>query len=162
MVIEELFSKYNIKVNINGNIKFWKKKISSQVFKKLKIKNELYDRNYREKIWKSKINLSFTSVDNRDEYPERILQIIMSGGFCLHQVLPIDKFDLLKKGYEVETFQNVDELVNKINLYANNEKKRLVIIKNGQKKIRKMNMESDFLLLTFFEKKLKYIKKIIS
>ena len=161
-VIEELFLKYNIKVNINGNIKFWEKKISKKVFKKLKIQNELYDENYREKIWKSKINLSFTSVDNYDEYSERILQIIMSGGFCLHQVLESDKFNLLKKEHEIETFQNVQELANKIKFYLNNEKKRLVIIKNGQQKIKKMKLESDYLLSNFFKKKLKDILKISS
>ncbi len=160
-VIEELFLKHNIKVNINGNLEFWKKKLSYNVFKKLKVKSEIYNNNYRTKVWKSKINISFTSTDNHDEYPERLLQIIMSGGFCLHQVLPNDKFKLLKEGYEVETFQNVDELANKIKYYLNNKKKRLIINKNGIKKISKMKLESNFLLLNFFKKNLKYINKII-
>ena len=143
---------------INGNVLHWKKKLSNNTFKALKILKPIYDNDYKEKIWNSKINLSFTSTDNLDEYPYRILEIIMSGGFCLHQVKENEKFNLLKTGYEIETFRDINDLHNKIKFYLRNENKRLDIIKNGQKKIKKLKLESEHLLINFFKKNLNYIK----
>ena len=61
------------------------------------IKKEIYNEQYVKKIQTSKINLSFTSYDNLDEYPYRLLEIIMSGGFCLHQLNKGGKIQILKK-----------------------------------------------------------------
>jgi spore maturation protein CgeB len=157
-IIENLYKRFRVIVAINGNVFAWKKKLTKKVFNILKIKEPIYDKNYREKIWNSKINLSFTSTDNLDEYPYRILEIIMSGGFCLHQVKVNEKFNLLKKGYEIATFKDLNDLNYKIKFYLDNEKKRLDIIKRGQRKIRKLKLESKFLLINFFKKNLNNIK----
>jgi spore maturation protein CgeB len=105
-------------------------KIKSQkiVFKKLKIQNDIYNQSYVKKIKKSKINLSFTSYDNLDEYPYRLLEIIMSNGFCLHQLKKNEKLNILKKNKEIITFDNVNELSNKIKYYLINKKEREKII----------------------------------
>lgn len=161
-VIEQLYLNHKIKTNINGNIIQWKKKISEKVFKKLKIKKAIYNINYVKKIKKSKINLSFTSYDNLDEYPYRLLEIIMSNGFCLHQLNKKNKLKILKKNKEIITFSNTNELFYKIKYFLNNKKEREKIIKSGQKKIKKLNLDSESRILIFFKKHKNYIVKTIT
>lgn len=149
-IIENLYTNYNIKTNINGNLEQWRNKISKNIFKKLKIKNDIYNQSYVKKIKKSKINLSFTSYDNLDEYPYRLLEIIMSGGFCLHQLKKNENLEILKKEKELITFKKVDELSNKIKYYLKNKKERKRIIRLGQKKIRKLNLDAESRILNLF------------
>ena len=156
-VIEDLYLNYNIKTDINGNCNQWKNKISKKVFDVLKIKKEIYNEQYVKKIQTSKINLSFTSYDNLDEYPYRLLEIIMSGGFCLHQLNKGGKIQILKNNIELITFSNSKELSNKIKYYLNNASERKKIIRLGRNKIKKLNLDSESRLLFFFKKYQKLI-----
>lgn len=156
-VIEDLFLNHNIKTDINGDKNQWKNKISKKTFDALKIKKAIYNEQYVKKIQTSKINLSFTSYDNLDEYPYRLLEIIMSGGFCLHQLKNNEKIEILKKNIDLITFDNTKELTNKIQYYLNNPKEREKIIQQGIKKIKKLNLDSESRLVLFFEKYRKLI-----
>ena len=156
-VIEDLYLNYNIITNVNGNRDQWKNKISKKVFDKLKIKKAIYNQSYVTKIQKSKINLSFTSFDNLDEYPYRLLEIIMSGGFCLHQVRKKNDITILKENKQLITFVDVKELSKKIKYYLNNAGERNKIIKSGRRKIKKLNLETQIRLLIFFKKYKKLI-----
>lgn len=159
-VVEDLYLNYNIKTNINGNSNQWKSKISKKVFNALKIKKEIYNTQYVNKIKKSKINLSFTSYDNLDEYPYRLLEIIMSDGFCLHQLKKNEKIKILKKNVELETFSSVEELSYKIKYYLGNPRERNKIALLGKNKIKKLNLDTESRLLYFFKKYKKLISRL--
>ena len=88
-----------MEIKINGRPRYLRK------FSKLNIKRAIYNKKYIEKINKSKINLSFTSFDNLDEYPYRLLEIIMSGGFLLAPTKTERSISILKKNKELITFK---------------------------------------------------------
>lgn len=82
-------------------------------------------------VWRSKINLNFTGVENKEknifkrllQAKGRPMEIAISGGFVLSEHAPqIDKmFDIPN---EIDVFRTKEELLEKINYYLKNEQER--------------------------------------
>lgn len=83
----------------------------------------------------SKINLNITLPSIETGIPLRILDIMGSGGFVLTNYQEELK-DFFVLGTEIETFQNLEELLEKCTYYLTHEKERLTISINGYKKVR--------------------------
>lgn len=60
---------------ISGNPRQWGRALSPEHFAKIFRFGELYEKEYRESIWRSKINLSFLTKSNQDEYTHKSFEI---------------------------------------------------------------------------------------
>jgi spore maturation protein CgeB len=84
------------------------------------------------KIYKSsKIILNFIRRQNLDAHNMRTFEIPACGAFMLTQYTDDQAKFLFKEGYSVQCFKNVDELVNKINLFLHNDELRLECAQNS-------------------------------
>ena len=60
---------------ISGNARLWAKGLVAEAFGRLYCEGELYQQEYREAIWRSKINLSFITHSNQDEFVHKSFEI---------------------------------------------------------------------------------------
>lgn len=83
----------------------------------------------------SKINLNITLPSIESGIPQRIFDIMGSGGFVLTNYQPeIERF--FKVGEEIEVFHDLQELLDKTAFYLDHENERLSVAINGYKKVR--------------------------
>jgi len=82
----------------------------------------------------SKISLNITIPSIETGLPQRIWDIMGSGGFCLtnHQA---EIEDFFKIGEEIETFKSLEELAAKVKYYLTHEDVRQRILINGFEKV---------------------------
>jgi spore maturation protein CgeB len=92
---------------------------------------ELWDDAYREAIWKSKINLTFITKGNQDEYSHKAFEIVGCGGFLLAERSDghVERF---RDGHEAVFFSSVAECEEKIRLYLGQEETRKRIAAAGR------------------------------
>lgn len=84
----------------------------------------------------SKINLNVTLPSIETGLPQRILDIMGSGGFVLtNYQREIDDYFVI--GKEIEVFRDINELMEKTAYYLSHEEERLRIAMNGYLKVRK-------------------------
>ncbi len=83
----------------------------------------------------SKINLNITSRSIESGIPQRVWDIMAVGGFCLTNYQP-ELEDYFVPGQDLEVYHNLDELVEKVRYYLENEDERVRIAINGYKKVR--------------------------
>lgn len=83
----------------------------------------------------SRINLNITLPSIETGLPQRILDIMGSGGFVLtnYQQEIEDYFEI---GKEIEVFHDLDELLDKTSYYLSHENERLRIAMGGYQKVR--------------------------
>jgi spore maturation protein CgeB len=118
-------------VIISGNPRQWGRALTPAAYAKLFRIGELYEKEYREAIWGAKINLSFLTRSNQDEYTHKSFEIAGCGGFLLaersegHQL----KF---KEDEEAVFFTGLDELIAKIRRYLPDEAARNRIAAAGR------------------------------
>ena len=72
-----------VPVIVSGNPRQWRRALSDEAYAKIFRIGELYEKEYREAIWHSKINLSFLTRSNLDEYTHKSFEIAACGGFLL-------------------------------------------------------------------------------
>ena len=83
----------------------------------------------------SRINLNITLPSIETGLPQRILDIMGSGGFVLtNYQKEIEDYFVI--GQEIEVFKDTDELLEKVSYYLSHEKERLRIAINGYQKVR--------------------------
>jgi hypothetical protein len=70
-------------VVISGNERLWRRALTPEAFSALHREGELYQQHYREAIWRSKINLSFLTHSNQDEFVHKSFEIAGCGSFLL-------------------------------------------------------------------------------
>jgi spore maturation protein CgeB len=90
----------------------------------------LYADKYREAIWKSKINLSFLTRANQDEYTHKSFEIAGAGGFLLAERCK-GHTDRFVEDEEAVFFEGYDELYAKIMHYLPDEAARARIAAAG-------------------------------
>ena len=77
-------------VSISGSSRLWAGALGPEVFQSLFREGELYQQQYREAIWRSRINLSFLTHSNQDEFVHKSFEIAGCGGFLLAERSPGD------------------------------------------------------------------------
>ena len=81
---------------------------------------------------RSDININVTLRSIRSGIPLRILDVIAAGGFLLTNVQPeLELF--FKEGESIATFQNLEEMEEKIDYYLSHDSERKKIIENAYK-----------------------------
>jgi spore maturation protein CgeB len=117
-------------VAISGNARLWKKALGEDAFGRLYREGELYRREYREAIWRSKINLSFITHSNKDEFVHKSFEIAGCGGFLLAERSE-GHMQRFREGEEADFFSSYEELVEKIRRYLPDEAARTRIAAAG-------------------------------
>lgn len=93
-----------------------------------------YDTDMNKVFYLSKINLNITLPSIETGIPQRVFDIMGSGGFVMtNYQKEID--DYFTIGKDLEVFHNLDELKEKIAYYLLHEKERIRIAMNGYQKV---------------------------
>ena len=131
-VLTEL-SEAGLPVVISGNPRQWGQALSAQAYERMFRRGELYETEYREAVWKSKINLSFLTKSNQDEYTHKSFEIAGCGGFLMAERCEghLLKF---KEDEEAVFFSDTDELIEKIKRYLPDEAARTRIAAAGRER----------------------------
>ena len=119
-----------VPVSVSGRTSAWTKALSKAAMNRIFYSDLLYADRYREAIWKSKINLSFLTRANQDEYTHKSFEIAGCGGFLLAERSPghLAKF---VEDEEAVFFEGFDELKAKIDRYLPDEAARVRIAAAG-------------------------------
>jgi hypothetical protein len=93
----------------------------------------MFDTLYREAIWRSKINLSFLTHSNQDEFVHKSFEIAACGGFLLAE-RSAGHLERFVEDEEAVFFEGYDELLAKIRRYLPDEAARNRIALAGMKR----------------------------
>jgi spore maturation protein CgeB len=117
-------------ISISGRGTAWARALSKPMMDRIFYSDLLYGDQYREAIWRSKINLSFLTRANRDEYTHKSFEIAGCGGFLLAERCPghLAKF---VEDEEAVFFDSFEELKAKIERYLPDEEARQRIAAAG-------------------------------
>lgn len=131
--LTHLWRKYELPVTISGP-RVWKKKLEPDALAALyPAEGELYEKEYREGIWRSKINLSFLTHGNQDEYAHKSFEIAACGGFLLAERSK-GHLERFKEDEEAVFFSSLEECAEKCRFYLNDEAARTRIAAAGQRR----------------------------
>jgi hypothetical protein len=119
------------RVAISGNRRSWERALGAVAFGALYREGELYLQQYREAIWRSKINLSFLTHSNQDEFVHKSFEIAGCGGFLLAERSD-GHLQRFREDEEAVFFTGRDELAEKIRRYLPDEAARARIAAAGR------------------------------
>lgn len=123
-------SEAGLPVVISGNTRSWKRALTPVAFDRMYRFGELYEDKYRESIWKSKINVSFLTKANQDEYTHKSFEIAGCGGFLLAERCAGHSAKFVEDK-EAVFFGDEAELIAKIRQYLPDEPARTRIAAAG-------------------------------
>ena len=125
-----LWRECGFSVAVSGSRKLWGRAMQPDVFKGTFRTGELYCTDYREAIWRSRINLSFLTHSNQDEFVHKSFEIAGCGGFLLAE-RSAGHLQRFKEDEEAVFFSSFDELAAKIRRYLPDEASRQRIAHAG-------------------------------
>jgi len=140
-IISQL-SNLDIPVAVSGSFRAWKSQLSPLTFNKVYRGPELWDSDYREGIWHSKINLSFVTHSNRDEFAHKSFEIAACQGLlcCERSIGHALRF---VEDQEAIFFTGIDELTGKIRRYLPDVQARLRISEAGRIRAVRSHYDND-------------------
>jgi spore maturation protein CgeB len=140
--LTELWRKYDLSVVISGT-PLWKHKLDRAARAALyPPQAEPFDAAYREGIWRSKINLSFLTHGNQDEYAHKSFEISACGGFLLAERSP-GHSARFKEDEEAVFFSSAQECAQKCRLYLKDDVARTRIAAAGQRRALSCGYDND-------------------
>ncbi len=121
--LTRLWREDRLPVVISGNARQWGAALEDAAFSALFRNGELFRDAYRDAIWRSKINLSFLTHANQDEFAHKSFEIAACGGFLLAERSQ-GHLDRFVEDEEAVFFSGYDEMVAKIRRYLLDEAAR--------------------------------------
>ncbi len=103
-------------VAVSGNQRSWQRALDPATFQSIYREGELYLDRYREAIWGAKINLSFLTHSNQDEFVHKSFEIAACQGFLLAE-RSAGHSQRFVEDEEAVFFSNFEECVAKIRRY---------------------------------------------
>ncbi len=140
--LDKLSRLNEFQVVISGNDRQWKRALGEEPFNRLYREGELYRQQYREAIWRSKINLSFITHSNLDEFVHKSFEIAGCGGFLLAERSD-GHLQRFREDEEAVFFSSYDELLAKIRRYLPDEAARSRIAAAGQVRAQRDGYHND-------------------
>ncbi len=119
-----------ISVSISGSERLWRKSLDQQAYAGMFREGELYGPAYRDGIWRSKINLSFVTHANQDEFVHKSFEIAGCGGFLLAERTQ-GHMDRFAADEEAVFFSTVKECADKIRRWLPDEAGRARVAAAG-------------------------------
>lgn len=132
----ERLGREGVPVTVSGRETAWRKALSGEAMGTIFFGGLLYDEEYREAIWRSKINLSFLTRANLDEYTHKSFEVAGCGGFLLAERCG-GHTERFVEDEEAVFFEGYDELKAKILRYLPDEAARARIAAAGRARAEK-------------------------
>jgi spore maturation protein CgeB len=132
----------DFQVTISGNDRQWKRALGLEKFSRLYREGELYQQQYREAIWRSKINLSFLTWANKDEFVHKSFEIAGCGGLLLAERSEGHRQRFVEDE-EAVFFTGREELAAKIARYLQDEAARARIAAAGHARAERDGYHND-------------------
>jgi spore maturation protein CgeB len=129
-------------VVISGNRRSWQRALPLEAFSALYREGELYQQQYREAIWRSKINLSFITRSNQDEFVHKSFEIAGCGGFLLAERSE-GHMQRFREDEEAVFFSSFEECVQKIRRYLPDQAARTRIAAAGHARAKRDGYHND-------------------
>jgi len=135
-------SETGLPVTVSGSERSWRRSLSRRVFKKVFQDGELRGDAYRDAIWRSKINLSFLTKSNQDEYTQKTFEIAGCGEFMIVERSE-GHLARFKEDEEAVYFSTAEELIAKVRRYLPDTEARLRIGKAARARALRDGYDSD-------------------
>jgi spore maturation protein CgeB len=129
-MLTQLWREHGFSVTISGHRPSWQAALDAEAFAAMSREGELYAEHYRLAIWRSKINLSFLTHANLDEFVHKSFEIAGCGSFLLAERSP-GHSARFREDVEAAFFSNVEECAEKIRRYLPDEAARRRIAAAG-------------------------------
>jgi hypothetical protein len=139
--LTRLWRERGLPVVISGDAT-WRRKLEPDALAALYTGGELYLAGYREAVWGSKINLSFLTHSNQDEFVHKSFEIAGCGGFLLAERSE-GHLARFVEDEEAVFFSDFDECAMKIERYLNDEAARERIAAAGHARAVKDGYNND-------------------
>ena len=130
--LTRLWRERGFPVVISGD-RMWRERLDPEAAKALYTGGELYGAAYREAVWRSRINLSFITHSNQDEFVHKSFEIAACGGFLLAERSAGHEARFVE-GEEAVFFTGFEECAEKIARYLPDEAARDRIAKAGRER----------------------------
>jgi spore maturation protein CgeB len=128
--LDRLWRDQGFSVTVSGGEKVWSRAMQSDAFKATFREGELYAAEYRNAIWRSRINLSFLTRSNHDEFVHKSFEIAGCAGFLLAERSE-GHLQRFIEDEEAVFFSTFEELAEKIRRYLPDEATRQRIATAG-------------------------------
>jgi spore maturation protein CgeB len=128
--LTRLSREFGFPVTISGGSRHWSRALDAEAFQAMYREGELHQHLYRDAVWRSRINLSFLTHSNQDEFVHKSFEIAGCGGFLLAERSE-GHLQRFKEDEEAVFFTGFDELVQKIRRYLPDEAARQRIAAAG-------------------------------
>jgi hypothetical protein len=112
-----------IPVDISGSPPHWVRAMDPDAYKATFRTGEIFRDEYRNAIWRSRVNLSFLTHSNQDEFVHKSFEIAGCGGFLLAE-RSAGHLQRFREDEEAVFFSSFEELVEKIRRYLPDEAAR--------------------------------------
>ncbi len=137
-----LATEFQLPLTLSGS-SVWRSALSQELLAKLfSGEDGVYHDAYREAIWASKINLSFLTHSNQDEFAHKSFEIAACGGFLLAERSDGHRARF-REDEEAVFFSGIDECVAKIHRYLPDEAARMRIAAAGHARAEKSGYSND-------------------
>jgi len=133
---------FKVAVAVNGTRRLWEKRMRAEDLAELWAGDEVYGDEYREAIWRSKINLSFLTHSNEDEFAHKSFEIAACGGFLLAE-RSRGHAERFVEDEEAVFFDGVEECAAKIQRYLGDEAARERIAAAGARRAKESGYHND-------------------
>jgi spore maturation protein CgeB len=130
--LTRLWREFGMPVVISGD-RMWKVRLEPDAAAALYTGTELYGKEYREAIWRSRVNLSFLTHSNQDEFVHKSFEIAACGGFLLAERSEGHSARFVEDE-EAVFFSGFDECLEKIRRYLPDEGGRNRIAAAGRER----------------------------
>ena len=135
-------SQAGLPVVISGAQRAWRRALTPALFQTLYREGELKEDAYREGIWRSKINLSFLTKSNQDEFTHKSFEIAGCAGFLLVERSQ-GHLSRFVEDKEAVFFSTLEECIEKIRLYLPDEAARTRIAMAGRERAERDGYHND-------------------
>ena len=140
--LTRLWREWGFPVTVSGGL-VWKEHMSPEAVAAMyRGHGELFRQEYREGIWRSKINLSFITHSNHDEFTHKSFEIAACEGFLLAERSE-GHLERFVEDEEAVFFSDFEECAEKIRRYLPDEKARARIAAAGRARAERSGYHND-------------------
>ena len=127
----DLSERFSLPLSISGDR--WNKFLTLSLQRRFSYDGPLLGKNYREAIWKSKVNLSFVTELNEDDIAHKAIETAAAGGFLLALRTPGHQ-ECFEEDREAVFFSTIEECAEKAAYYLAHEEERRRIASRGHRR----------------------------
>ena len=108
-----------------------------QVAARDRVRKVRYERALSEVYGATRVNVDINRVVIRNGFTQRVFDTLASGAFVITSAKPVigEFFETAEGHREIETFENAEELHDKIRYYLNHEEKRKAVAERGRARV---------------------------